>query len=253
VATAPFPGNMVANGKFYGTPLTIVQRALKRKYPNVKAKGYFGSATRDALVDIQRRAKLPITGNIGIKTWQILNGYYLNDREKTQIRDYVVAKRRAAARASADVSRGAVIAQMNRAALVMINNKGRVHYTQGPLRMQGVRKHLHLPNYPIWEDCSSAVTWLFYQAGAPDPNGLGYNGYGFTGTLVAHGTRININDIAPGDLVLYGPGPNRSHVGMAMKGQGPRAYCFSHGSEGGPLYVPASYRPIAEARRYKLN
>src|SRR5262249_4886351 len=163
------------------------------------------------------RAKLPITGNIGTRTWQILNGYYLNDREKQQIRDYVVAKRKAAAQASADTSRSAVIAQMNRAALVMINNQPRIHYTQGPLRMQGVRKKLHLPNYPIWEDCSSSVTWLFYQAGAPDPNGLNYNGYGFTGTQVAHGTRINSSEIQAGDLVFYGPGPNRSHVVMAMK------------------------------------
>jgi peptidoglycan hydrolase-like protein with peptidoglycan-binding domain len=251
MARAIFPGNMVGNGKFYGTPLTIVQRALKRKYPNVKAKGYFGVGTQAAIKDIQRRAKLPQSGNIGGKTWGVLNGYYLNDREKAQINNYVLDQRRKAAEASAAKARGSVLDQILRAGYVMIENRGRIHYTQGPMRMQGVRRKLHLPQYPTWEDCSSSVTWLYYQAGARDPNGLGYPGYGYTGTLARNGRRVNVSDAQPGDLVFYGPGTH-SHVAMVLKGRGPGARCFSHGSEAGPLYVSANYRPIAEVRRYPL-
>jgi cell wall-associated NlpC family hydrolase len=251
---APFPGNMVANGKFYGTPLTIVQRALKRKgYTHVKARGYYGSETRKAIADIQRRAKLPQTGNIGRRVWGLLNSYYLNNADKAAMTNYVRERNATRAAQAAANSPSGKIAKIREAGLVMINNRGQIHYTQSSLRMQGVRKHLHLPNFPIYEDCSSGVTWLYYQAGAPDPNGLFYNGYGFTGSLVAHGQRIALSDAEPGDLVFYGPGPNRSHVACVLAGRGASARCFSHGSEVGPLYVVATYRPVAEVRRYSMS
>ena len=60
---AQFPGNMIADGKFYGTPLTLVQRALRRNgHTDVKAKGFYGSDTRRAIQDIQRMAGLQPTG-----------------------------------------------------------------------------------------------------------------------------------------------------------------------------------------------
>ena len=36
---------------------------------------------------------------------------------------------------------------------------------------------------PLTTGCSGFVTICFYEAGAPDPNGLDYSGLGYTGTL----------------------------------------------------------------------
>lgn len=54
--------------------------------------------------------------------------------------------------------------------------RGSIHYTQGWLRMEGVKNKLKPPAYPHWEDCSSFATWCYWVAGLKDPNGLGYNG-----------------------------------------------------------------------------
>jgi cell wall-associated NlpC family hydrolase len=54
-------------------------------------------------------------------------------------------------------------------------------------------------------DCSEFVTLVYKAAGVVDPNGRGYNGTGYTGTLVANGTRTS--NPQPGDLVFYGTGP----------------------------------------------
>lgn len=111
-----------------------------------------------------------------------------------------------------------------------------IHYTQGAMRMQGVRQRIRLPNYPRWEDCSSWVTWLYWQAGVKrDPNGLGYNGYGYTGTLARTG-RVTSNP-EPGDLVFYGPAPYR-HVAVYVGG----GRAIGHGSESGPHLLPVHYR-----------
>lgn len=66
-------------------------------------------------------------------------------------------------------------------------------------------------------DCSAFVTLVYKLAGAPDPNGAGYDGSGFTGTLWANGTRTN--DPQPGDLAFYGdPNSTASHVNLYIGG-----------------------------------
>jgi cell wall-associated NlpC family hydrolase len=75
-------------------------------------------------------------------------------------------------------------------------------------------------------DCSAFVTLCYKAGGAPDPNGFGYNGSGFTGTLWAHGNYIgkNISDGQPGDLAFFGlwPSPRgtpiTTHVGLYIGG-----------------------------------
>jgi hypothetical protein len=51
-------------------------------------------------------------------------------------------------------------------------------------------------------DCSSFATLVYKAANLPDPNGFGYNGSGFTGTLVPNGVWKNKG--APGDMAFYG-------------------------------------------------
>ena len=77
-----------------------------------------------------------------------------------------------------------------------------IEYSPNEKRMQGVREKIRLPNVPRYEDTSSFVTWTYWQAGAPDPMGRGYDGTGTTPDLYARGRRAPHPQ--PGDLVFYG-------------------------------------------------
>ncbi len=89
---------------------------------------------------------------------------------------------------------------------------------------------------PLTTDCSGFATLCYRDAGAPDPNGLGYNGQGYTGTLLNHG--VAVDHPQPGDLVFYGPG-TAYHVAVVVEA-GPDPLTVSHGEESGPEYVRVS-------------
>jgi hypothetical protein len=111
-----------------------------------------------------------------------------------------------------------------------------IYYTQGSDRMTIVRNKVRFPWFDyvrqLGEDCSSYATGCYYSAKLPDPNGLGYSGWGFTGTLAVHGRQTVA--VRSGDLAFYGPSPYR-HVVVHI-GTGTR--CVSHGSSLGPLLLP---------------
>jgi len=129
-----------------------------------------------------------------------------------------------------------------------------VHYTQGPLRWQGIDKNLLVAKGQCirYGDCSSTATWLLWNAlsvyGVHDiVNGQNWRA-GFTGTMAQHGKRV-VHDanIKVGDLVLYGPAPTFEHVAVAIGG----GRVFSHGSEAGPFLLDMDYRrDRGEVRRY---
>lgn len=133
-------------------------------------------------------------------------------------------------------------------AFVGYNNRVNIHYTQSALRMQGVRQHILPPKYPNWEDCSSFATWCYWVSGAPDPNGLGYNGYGYTGTQVLHGHTTTVVSAKPGDLFFYGSSRGiPTHVAVYVGG----GRVISHGSEAGPLLLAWNYRnDLNQVRSY---
>ena len=94
-------------------------------------------------------------------------------------------------------------------------------------------------------DCSSFATLVYKEAGMPDPNGAGYNGSGYTGTLVKHGRPVASPQ--PGDLIFYGgtvvvPG----HVGVYV-GTGK---VVEIGSDAGIQFIQWDYRPVIAIRRY---
>ena len=96
---------------------------------------------------------------------------------------------------------------------------------------------------PIDNDCSGTFTLCYYLAGAPDPNGLGYDGYGYTGTLATHGQQITQAQLEPGDAVIYygggfAPGDSQ-HVATIIK-PGPDPLTMSHGQQSEPAYVTVS-------------
>jgi len=138
---------------------------------------------------------------------------------------------------------------LSAASIFAYNVRGSIHYTEGSERMYGVRNHIHPPEIPRYEDCSSFATWLYYTSGLPDPNRRGYDGQGYTGTMIDNGRQVSVNEARLGDLVFYGWGFNGApkHVAMSL-GHG---RVISHGSESGPLLLGIRYRSDLRAvRRY---
>lgn len=82
-------------------------------------------------------------------------------------------------------------------------------------------------------DCSEFVTLCYKEAGAPDPNGLKYNGQGYTGTLMQNGTKTLTP--RPGDLAFY---RSPEHVGVYVGG----GQIIEMGGTPGPLRVSVRYR-----------
>jgi cell wall-associated NlpC family hydrolase len=80
----------------------------------------------------------------------------------------------------------------------------------------------------IVTDCSGFATLCYKAAQQADPNGLNYNGQGYTGTLAANGTRTS--DPQPGDLGFFGAGPPWDHVVIYLGG----GKVASHGNPRSP-------------------
>ena len=107
-----------------------------------------------------------------------------------------------------------------------IANEPRIHY--GQIRPMPLTRAL-----PLTTDCSGFVTLCYYLAGAPDPNGLGYSGRGWTGTLLRH---LAETDVArAGDIVVFGAYPGR-HCAIVLRG-GADPLLASHGMERGPVAI----------------
>jgi Putative peptidoglycan binding domain len=152
------------------------------------------------------------------------------------------------------------------AAMLTWRKRDSITYTQGPRRMEGVRLGLKPPKYPRYMDCSAGATWLYYQAGAPDPNAewvrdvsRNYDGQGYTGTLRRLGKRVgvfpNSRGVQVGDLGFYGPGPNYTHVVIAIgRDKVGRTIVWSMGSTPGPYLLGPDYRPdFREWRTYPMK
>lgn len=117
----------------------------------------------------------------------------------------------------------------------LIAHEPQVHYQQWrpiPLWIPP----LTMPTAGITTDCSGAVTLAAKWGGLPDPNGLGYGGQGFTGTLLSHLAHIGREHVQRADLVVLGPGTGE-HVCMVLEVPGPAGELVlgSHGREAGPL------------------
>jgi cell wall-associated NlpC family hydrolase len=114
-----------------------------------------------------------------------------------------------------------------------------IHYAQ--TRPIDGRGHPH--KLPLTTDCSGFVTDCYQWAGAPDPNGNGFNGQGFTGTLLSHCRHIPASAVRPGDLVVWGPGTGE-HVALVLE-PGSDPVLVSHGQEKGPIQISFSAESAA--------
>jgi hypothetical protein len=126
-------------------------------------------------------------------------------------------------------------------ALWGVRNAAQIHYRE--LRPIDGIGHPH--KLPLTTDCSGWATLCYNWSRAPDPNGNGYNGQGYTGTLLNHMSNISRAQAEPGDLVVFGPAPGE-HV-VVIVGTGGDPDVVSHGQEIGPIKVTLS----AEARYHR--
>ena len=120
----------------------------------------------------------------------------------------------------------------------LLAHEPQVHYAQvRPMRtvhLTEAQLDTLLANHgAIAMDCSESVTCLCKWAGLHDPNGNGYDGQGFTGTLLDHLPHYSNPPAAMvGALCVYGPGSGQ-HVAMVYE-PGPDPLMWSHGAENGP-------------------
>lgn len=118
------------------------------------------------------------------------------------------------------------------------NNRDRIGYAKfRPMIFLDDLNHL-----PRSEDCSTFATKAHKAGGAVDPNGSLYDGWGNTSTIRAYGLAIPYSQAKPGDLLHY---DDPEHVSIYV---GDRR-CVSHGSDPGPLLLPADYRTIVRVTR----
>jgi hypothetical protein len=120
-----------------------------------------------------------------------------------------------------------------------INHHARFNYTEGPQRMSHVGKapFKHWLG-SIYCDCSAWVTYCYAWAGGEDPNGLNFDGEGYTGTLMKHGSRINVGQCLPGDVVVFGPVPGVHTALIIEAGNDPLT--SSMGEQGQPAAARVS-------------
>lgn len=82
----------------------------------------------------------------------------------------------------------------------------------------------------ITMDCSESVTLICRLAGLRDPNGLGYDGEGYTGTMLTHLPHFtDWSEVHEGTLIVFGEYPGR-HVVMVVTPNGENSSVYSHGS-----------------------
>lgn len=146
------------------------------------------------------------------------------------------------------------------AAWLGYSHRVRMHYTQGNRRWDGINKDFNAKQgeYPKYADCSSFATWCLWN-GLHIPynvrdtvNGAAWR-HGYTGTMLEHGKVVqHLNNVLVGDCVIYGKtGTTGAHTAIVVGKKNGQIMVISHGSEGGPYYLPYNYRKdIMSIRRY---
>lgn len=194
----------------------------------------WGADTTTVLKNFQKKYHLNVDGVYGINTHRKLAPYY--DRYGMKIMNDEFLRLHT-------VNDPQV--RMVSAALEIYNfckMTGRGQYTQTARRMSIVRNRWRIPfakSVWLYEDCSSSLTGVSWEARIPDPNHLSYSGQGYTGSLSVNGFRISVP--IPGSFGFYGAFWPYHHVVMCISTRGPTPLVFSWGS-GLPKILPWNYR-----------
>jgi hypothetical protein len=121
----------------------------------------------------------------------------------------------------------------------LLAQRNRVHYAEvRPMHSESIKSMYQLKQRVaapggITMDCSESVTLICKLAGLKDPNGLSYDGAGYTGTLLDHLPHYTDAGAAKlGALCVFGPGTG-THVTMVHE-RGPDPWLWTHGEESDP-------------------
>ena len=127
-----------------------------------------------------------------------------------------------------------------------LGHEASIHYQEKrPMPLDAFKAH----KLPLTTDCSGFVTCIAYAAGVkPDPNAQGYNGQGFTGTLLQHLPHITKAQAVAGDFVTFGPFPGEHVVMLLESGSKPDPLVVSHGQERGPIKLSLSSEAAAHSK-----
>jgi peptidoglycan hydrolase-like protein with peptidoglycan-binding domain len=114
------------------------------------------------------------------------------------------------------------------------------------------QRHDPLANAALRNDCSGSIHHLMLVSGGPDPSARGFDGAGYTGTMLEHGDRVELGPgLVAGDCVFYGSGPTAQHVAMILD----QGRLFTFGSNPPTITLYSTYwtsgrRADLGARRY---
>jgi len=186
-----------------GNDVIAHKRAISRAFPTLYPwwqrgfSPYYGETFRNAVKGAQLIMKLPTTGKIDKATHDKLRARHAaNKPGEWAFDDYAIQLAKQYCLAHPVLTRRQKIVN---AGLFWYGHRSSIAYSQ--VRPFQLCKPQQVPSR--W-DCSAFVTNCHYAGGAPDPNGRGYDGQGYTGTLINHGHKVNFNDLELGDLIFYG-------------------------------------------------
>lgn len=216
-----------------GDDVQAVQQMLYRAgigATNAK-NGNYGQKSVADMIALQRKYGISASGNMGGPSWTQL-AQFATDSDMALYTGATVPS----APPAGDAMRQSLVSS----ARWSIANGPNSHYKQSrpyPLKLV----------LPFDTDCSGSTSCFYCVSGAPDPNGRGYDGRGFTGTQRQNGKQVSHSDARNGDLVFYGDTEGSQHVTMLIDVKNWRVYSFGSNP---PSERAADYRPIDMIRTY---
>lgn len=228
----------------HGPDVQALQQALRKALaPHARnnARGAYGSLTVRDVSAFKSLWSKDTDGHIaGALVWSHLDKY-LGAQQKRLLAKAKALEAAEAAETDEQKIRRAIVAE----AYWALANNGLFVYAQ----FRPMPSSLRVPEAHNRVDCSTFYTLCCKAGGAVDPNGRGYDGQGYTGTLVSHGTPTS--SPVPGDAAFYGNMGNGipSHVAMVVDG----GMVISDGHTPISKY-PARYRTdLREFRHYSVT
>lgn len=96
-------------------------------------------------------------------------------------------------------------------------------------------------------DCSFGCKILCRLAGAPDPCGTGFDGWGNSVSMFKHLPHIPFSQLKVGDCAVFGRVNGEQHAVMIYQVAKTidATLCWSHGMEAGPVIVPLAVEKAA--------